>query len=136
MLGQKNFGLKELLVKIILVQEHFLSLVKNVICKKKIWVVKNLGQKMLVQKHLNWPVPIWLDLSYIDLTCDPDSTYLDWKINKNNNKIKKQAVAELGQAQLKLGLSFTLGNLHEIKEQGILFTRSDFHQPLPNTEHK
>ena len=98
MLGQKNFGLKELLVQIILVQEHFLSLVKNVICKKKIWVVKNLGQKMLVQKHLNWPVPIWLDLSYIDLTCDPDSTYLDWKINKNNNKIKKQAVAELGQA--------------------------------------
>ena len=42
---------------------------------------------------------------------------------KENRKNKKQAGAELGQAQLKLGLGFTAVKLHKIYELEILLTQ-------------
>ena len=51
-------------------------------------------------------------------------------------KCLSQAGAELGQAQLKLGLDFTSGTLHSIDEHGILIARvSNCKEPLPTTEH-
>ena len=94
------------------------------------------------KRSRSWPLAFVFYVPLHNFSCQK---YSNWQFlclpldEKNYNTIDtkieaKQAGAELGQAQLTLGLSFTLVYLYWIDDQEIYWL--DWRQTLPTTEYK